>query len=120
MLANESKLYATDGSKYVYVLDSSNYKVINKINIGIDKLNEIECVYPFLYINRWLTTQIIIYNLKLKSTTTINLANIIPEISKYHDNSSNVLNVIAYCHNEKYLLITGKKWPYYFKINLYP
>ena len=115
---SKNKLYITDGSNKVYVLDSNNYQLIEKItNIDKNNLNEIECVYPFLYINIWKSTDIVKYNLlDKKIEKIINLANLIPEIKKYHKNER-VLNGIAYCHDNNYFLVTGKKWPFYFKFD---
>ena len=114
----KNKLYITDGSNKVYVLNSNNYQLIEKItNINKNNLNEIECVYPYLYINIWKSTEIVKYNLlDKKIEKIINLTNLIPEIKKYHKNE-NVLNGIAYCHDDNYFLITGKNWPFYFKFD---
>ena len=114
----KNKLYITDGSNKVYVLNSNNYQLIEKItNINKNNLNEIECVYPYLYINIWKSTEIVKYNLlDKKIEKIINLTNLIPEIKKYHKNE-NVLNGIAYCHDDNYFLVTGKNWPFYFKFD---
>lgn len=111
-------VFITDGSSNIYLLDYVTYKIKQIIDIGIDKLNDLVIVYPNLYINKLYTTNIIKFNLKNNKKNIINISEIIPDINKYNS-IENPMNGIGYCYKNKYFIITGKRWPYFYSnINL--
>lgn len=125
-------LLATDGSDKIYVLDcSKKLKVIDTLNVkynnyGIFKLNDLIYVDKFIYLNRYFDTKILKVNaingnvekvFDMKSLLDHEYSKNTLDQESY--NHGCVLNGIAYNPKNKKFLLTGKKWGFYYEIDLF-
>lgn len=116
------KLFMTDGSNKLIVLDKDNFNVLETIEVynnngPITNLNELEYINGEIYANVYLTNYIVIINPKTgKITGQIDLSGLL-ETTKY-TGEVDVLNGIAWDPAKKRLFVTGKLWPNIFEISL--
>jgi glutamine cyclotransferase len=122
---SDSKIYMSDGTNDLRVLDPKTLKVIGKIAVTakgrpVDQLNELEWVKGEIFANIWQTN--VIARIDPKSgivTGWIDLTGLLqsqgPVIRKV-----DVLNGIAYDAARDRLFVTGKLWPLLFEIKLVP
>jgi len=115
------KIYKSDGSNMVWILNSDNYneeayiEVYDK-NGPVDSLNELEFIDGKLYANVYEKDKIVIIDPETGAITgEIDLTGIYPsDRFKYGE----VLNGIAYDSATQHLFVTGKKWNKLFQIKL--
>lgn len=120
---NSSHLIVSTGSQYLFFLDTSNFKIIHRVQVADNKklvknINELEYVNGHVWANIWKTDDII----QIDPTTgkvlgRLNLKGIL-EGYEAEKQKENVLNGIAYNISHKSFYITGKKWPFLFEIKL--
>lgn len=112
-------LIMSDGSSSLIYINPENFQIEKKINVCtptgfVSNINELEYVDGVIYANIW-TTQTIV---KIEEKTGRVLAFI--DMNGLMNNLTNhridVFNGIAYEPNEKLFYVTGKWWPYIFKI----
>ena len=128
---SDENLIATDGTNNIYVLDClNNLNVILTIpvtynNQPLDQLNAIVVVDGFIYANRYYDSHIYKINPLTKSVIKVYdfdclVKNEIKNKSLTHYNYliGDVLNGIAYDGKRKIFVITGKRWGYYYEVNL--
>lgn len=114
-------LIMSNGSSILQYLDPNSLKVLKKIyvqdNMGpVGNLNEIEFIDGFIYANQYLTNYIL--KIEIPSGNVVAKADfsvLVDEVKKTHPNSQE-LNGIAYDSTAKNILITGKAWPYIYRI----
>jgi glutamine cyclotransferase len=122
-LCNDGKkIYNTDGTNRIFLLDINDYHQTGYIDVFDDKgpvnnLNELELIDGLLYANIYQTDNIVAIDPKTGAVVRIiNLTTLYPKDSRpaYAD----VLNGIAWDAAGKRLFITGKKWPHLYQIKI--
>lgn len=127
----KTKFLITDGSDNVFVVDPDTMKVDKSISIvdendnPLSRLNELEMVGDKLLSNVYLTNMIVAIDLnKGKVVKSFDMSSLVNEVRNSKVFKANnfdygyCLNGIAYNQNNKKLLITGKKWPFVYEIEL--
>jgi glutamine cyclotransferase len=110
----------SDGSASLYQLSPKDMSVINEIKVQhqgspVKNLNELEVVGNALYANVWGSDSIAVISLPGGNVVKwLDFSKKAAEIRKKHPNAE-VLNGIAY--DGKHLWITGKNWPWIYKIS---
>jgi len=104
----------------LYFLDTETFQTIGQIEVydeePVDFLNELEYIHGMVYANIWKEEKIAIINPQTgRVTRWIDLEGI-NEAEK--QNSSSMLNGIAYDAEEDRLFVTGKMWSQLFEISL--
>ncbi len=118
----EDKLFMTNGTNEIKILEKQSFSVIDKLEVYDDKaevryLNELEYIDGAIYSNIYQSEKIA----KIDPTTGKVIAYIdLKRILQANDYKSDtdVLNGIAYDNKNKRLFVTGKKWPKVFEIEL--
>ena len=123
---NGKQILRTDGSNRIWLMNKETYKEEGFIEVydelgEVGNLNEIEFIDGKIYANVYLTNKIIIINPQSgKVEATIDLSALVPKnyFKTTEAEQNNVLNGIAWDAAGKRLLVTGKKWPKMFQIEL--
>ncbi|MCF6364971.1 MAG: glutaminyl-peptide cyclotransferase [Bacteroidales bacterium] len=119
---DNSKLYMTNGSADIAVLETQSYSEIDRLQAYDNKgqvkyLNELEYINGFIYANIYQYEKIAKINpANGKVTAYIDLTGILP--MNDYNNKTDVLNGIAYDSKTDRIFVTGKKWPKLFEIEL--
>lgn len=116
-----SKLYMSEGSEKIYVLDPETLKEIDYINVytkhaKIEALNELEWIDGKIWANVYGKDAIAIINLKGEIEAIINLSDLRSKVTQHPD--IDVLNGIAYNPKTKTIFVTGKNWDKTFEITI--
>ena len=83
----------------------------------VAKLNELEYVDGFIYANVYQTDYILKIDRKTGEVVTrYDMNNLLPEDKKAGLGRDEVLNGIAYDHDQKAFYVTGKNWPSLFRV----
>lgn len=113
-------LYMSDGTNNIYVIEPTNFTVIDKIQVydnekRIMYLNELEMINGLIYANIYTTDFIVVIDpANGKVLEKINLAGILPNSLKTP--STDVLNGIAYDKENERIFVTGKNWARLFEV----
>lgn len=116
------KLYLSDGTAKIYRINPENFRregsiVVTYRGEPVNYINELEWIEGKLWANVYLTDQIAIIDPATGIIEGIvELAGILPESER--EETTDVLNGIAYDAAAKRILITGKKWPKIYEIEL--
>jgi glutamine cyclotransferase len=116
------QLIMSDGSENLYFLDPDELKVTGSIQVNnngtpVTRLNELEYINGKIFANVWQTDYIVIIDPQTGNVTGwVNLTGLLS--TEDRTGSENVLNGIAYDPSTDHLLVTGKKWPKLFEIEL--
>jgi glutamine cyclotransferase len=121
---DDTCLIMSDGTPRIHYLDPHTYVEVGYIDVNaegtpVTHLNELEYIQGKIYANVWYCDSIaIIEPLTGDVTGWLNLSGILTD----HDISfqANVLNGIAYDHQDVRLFVTGKLWPTLFEIEVDP
>ena len=123
--------YISDSTENLTVVDvSKNFKILkqlkvkNKLGQAVKYLNELEFVDGYIWGNIFLTNFVVKID---PETATIvkkwDLSSVTNKTERYHREKTgrnfghnDVLNGIAYNHNEKQFYVTGKNWMKVYKI----
>ena len=122
LTSDGTKLYMSDGTGSIRVLDPESCKVEQYIGVtlrgeSLMYLNELEWIEGKIWANIYTTNQIAIINPKDGVVEgVIDLTDILPK--KEQDNKTDVLNGIAYDSASKRIFVTGKNWSKLFEIKL--
>ena len=114
------KLYMSDGTEKIYILNPETLKVEDYINVytngaKIESVNELEWVDGKIWANVYGKDAIAIINPKNGSIEAIiNLSDLKNKVTKHPD--IDVLNGIAYNPKTKTYFVTGKNWDKTFEI----
>jgi glutamine cyclotransferase len=119
---NGSALIMSDGTATLYFLDPETFQIVGQVEVydeeSVARLNELEYINGMLYANIWTEEKIAIINPQSGQVTGwIDLTGI---NETENQNTSNVLNGIAYDAEEDRLFVTGKLWSQLFEIELIP
>lgn len=118
-----SSLIMSDGTSYIHYLDPLTGEEKRRVQVSdgygpVANLNELEYIDGVLYANIWKTDLIAAVDPETgKVTAWIDLAGLNPEPDRLVD--PYVLNGIAWDPENGHLLVTGKCWPYLFRISLH-
>ena len=115
-----SRLIMSDGTATLYFLDPETFQKIGQVEVydeePVARLNELEYIDGKVYANIWKEEKIAIINPQTgRVTGWIDLKGI---NETENQDSSNVLNGIAYDAEEDRLFVTGKRWSQLFEISL--
>lgn len=116
------KLYMSDGSSTIKVLDPENFSVKSTFEVRdgrlpVTMLNELEWIDGKIWANVYLTDEIVIIDPATGQLTgRVDLSGLLPRMERmpYTD----VLNGIAYDSGTGRIFVTGKKWHKLFEIEL--
>ena len=115
-----SRLIMSVGNATLYFLDPETFQIIGQVEVydeePVARLNELEYIHGEVYANIWKEEKIAIINPQTGRVTGWTDLEGINEAEK--QNSSSVLNGIAYDAEEDRLLVTGKRWSQLFEISL--
>ncbi|CAL2076497.1 glutaminyl-peptide cyclotransferase [Tenacibaculum sp. 190524A02b] len=122
----ETELIKSDGSNKIWFLNPKNQQEKRNIQaytnkLSIEKLNELEYINGKIYANYWQKPLIAIINPKTGVVEgIINLTGLVKEMEKTQRlvNEDDVLNGIAFDHENNRLFVTGKHWSKLFEIEL--
>ena len=120
--ADTSKLYMTNGSSDIVILEPQSYSEIDRLqaydNEGpVVYLNELEFINGYIYANIYQYDKIVKIDPSTgKVLAYINLKGILP--MNDYSNKTDVLNGIAFDYTNNRMFVTGKKWPKLFEIEL--
>ena len=119
---NGSALIMSDGTATLYFLDPETFQKIGQVEVideePVTRLNELEYIHGMVYANIWKEEKIAIINPQTgRVTGWIDLTGI---NEAENQNSSSMLNGIAYDAEEDRLFVTGKMWSKLFEIELVP
>ena len=115
-------LLKSDGSHYIYVLEPQYFSETDRFEVfdhngRVEGLNELEYIDGIIYANVFGTDEIVmIEHGSGKVTGVIDLKGLLDR--RYHHPDLDVLNGIAYDHENDRLFVTGKNWPRLFEIEL--
>ncbi|MYN07319.1 glutaminyl-peptide cyclotransferase [Pseudoduganella aquatica] len=117
------RLYMSDGTAYIRVLDPKTMQQTRRIRVTADgepvtQINELEWVEGQIYANIWQTDKIArIDPFSGRVMGWIDLSGLAAKAG-IESGSDNVLNGIAYDSAKRRLFVTGKLWPKLFEIEL--
>ena len=120
--ADSSKLYMTNGSADIAILEPQSYSEINRLQAYDNKgavvyLNELEFINGYIFANIYQYDKIAkIDPVSGKVIAYIDLKGILP--MNDYSNKTDVLNGIAFDDATDRIFVTGKKWPKLFDIEL--
>jgi glutamine cyclotransferase len=116
------KLYQSDGSEKIYVLNAENFEVLETINVysgagKVKNLNELEWVNGKIYANVYTKDAIAVIDPKSGAVEAIiNLASLKSKVTQHPD--VDVLNGIAWEPKSGNFYVTGKNWDQMFEIKI--
>jgi glutaminyl-peptide cyclotransferase len=123
LTSDASNLYASDGTSYIYKLDT-NMSVVSKFKVAKGKqefnnLNELEYNDNHIYANIYLTPFIVKFDLEGEVEEVYDFQFIIDlELQTKMLDSNDVLNGIAYNKQNNTFMITGKRWSHIYEVAL--
>lgn len=121
LASDGDKLYMSDGSSVIQVLDSKTLKPIRKFNVHYgrrrqDNLNELEMVRGELWACIWYEDRIVRIDPETgRIRGWLDCSSLYPASQRHREH---VLNGIAYDAQANRLFITGKNWPTLFEIEV--
>ena len=119
---NETHLIYSDGTDQLRFINATSLKIDRILHVKdgkrrVKNLNELEYINNNIWANVWLSNRIIVIDPQSgKVIAFLDLNKIVREINS--SSTSNVLNGIALDSNERHIWITGKRWPWRFKIEI--
>lgn len=120
---NNNRLYMTDGSHKIRLLNDQTYSLAETLEVYDDKgpvkyLNELEFIKGKLWANIYRHEKIAIIDPETgKVEGYINLKRLLP--MNDYTSQTDVLNGIAYDAQNDRIFVTGKKWPKLFEITVH-
>jgi glutaminyl-peptide cyclotransferase len=124
---NGTQLVMSDGTDVLQLRDPTSFAVVGRLpvrkrGLPVTNLNELECVGGDVYANIFEQRHIAQIELSTGKVTNwidtfhlIELSGLRADISMAHG-----LNGIAYIPDRNRLLLTGKRWPAVFEVDLQP
>ncbi|MCB2194614.1 MAG: glutaminyl-peptide cyclotransferase [Bacteroidetes bacterium] len=118
--SDNEKLIMSDGTQTIHFLDPEYFNEIGKIEVydqdgPVKNINELEYINGLVYANIWQSEEIIAFDLNTgKVVKRIDCRKIVP--AEFKAEYDNVLNGIAYDHENDRYFITGKRWPNLFEV----
>jgi len=121
---NGEQLIYSNGSDRLRFVNPETFATEREIAVTLNgepitHLNELEWVDGLIYANIWQTNWIIIINPSDGEVVgKVRLNDLLPQALRR--TNTDVLNGIAYDHEQRRLLVTGKNWPRIYHIELIP
>ena len=122
-LTHDNKsLILSDGSSTLYFLDPATFQVLRQITVRdrgreISNLNELEYVHGQIFANIWHQDRIACISPQTGQVVGwIDLSGLLSPM--FQRGPEDVLNGIAYDARQDRLLVTGKRWPILFEIQI--
>lgn len=120
---NGEELIMSDGTNTIYFINPDNFSIKRKVSVfnyegnAVRSLNELEYVNGKLYANIYQSEKIVVINPKNGALEgVLNLKGVLEDY--YYDNTTDVLNGIAYQKESGTFYVTGKNWPLMFRIDI--
>jgi|TARA_B110000908_G_scaffold154664_1_gene192187 glutamine cyclotransferase len=119
---NGQHLIVSNGSSQISFVDPENFSIVRTLNVTFDgipvpKINELEWVDGVIYANIWQSDWIVMIDSQSGYVVgKVFLKNLLPD--ELRSAKTDVLNGIAFDHQEQRLLVTGKYWPRIYHIEL--
>lgn len=119
---NGTELVMTNGSANLQFRDPTTFELLRTVPVQLGgeavlSLNELECVNADVYINVWMTDQIIRVD---QATGQVNAVIDATDLAQPRPAGSNVLNGIAYDSASGTFYVTGKLWPTMHRVRFEP
>ncbi|MFO7867975.1 MAG: glutaminyl-peptide cyclotransferase [Bacteroidales bacterium] len=114
-------VYMSDGSEFLYVYTLPHMQKIKQFAVydhvgAVSYLNELEYINGLIYANIYQSNDIVAIDpTSGKVQKRLNLDGLLPEQEK--DETTDVLNGIAYDSKNNRIFVTGKYWPQLFEIS---
>ena len=121
---NETRLIYSDGSHLLHFLDPTTKTIERSLAVTengqpVIRLNELEWVEGNIWANVWGTDRIVIIDPDNGEVSgSINLSGLLPLAAR--EPGTDVLNGIARNPANGDIWVTGKRWPYLYRIELVP
>jgi glutamine cyclotransferase len=115
-----TNLYLSDGSEIIYILDPSNFKVVDRISVytagsKIDSINEMEWINGKIWANIYQKDVIAVIDPKTGAVeNVINCVALKGKVTQHPE--VDYFNGIAYNPSTKTYFVTGKNWDKTFEI----
>ena len=115
-----NRIIMSDGTSRLYFLDTENFNTTGYIEAHdesgpVNRINELEYIKGRIFANVWGTENVVIIDPGDGSVSgRIDLSGILG--AGYDNNSTDVLNGIAYDSEKDRMIVTGKLWPLLFEI----
>ena len=121
-LLDEGVLATSDGSSAITLRRTEDFSVVGSVRVvlggePVDRLNELECVGSTIWANVWLTDQIVAFDVTDGRVVMVVDASGLP-IDRSVLGPDAVLNGIAHDPESGRFLLTGKRWPWLFEVEL--
>lgn len=122
-LATDGKvIYLSDGTNIIQILEPNSYSKIGEIEVydnngPVKLLNELEYINGLIYANVYTMDYIVVIDPKTgKVLENINMSGLLP--NSLRDQTTDVLNGIAYDSKRNKIYVTGKNWPRLYEIKI--
>jgi glutamine cyclotransferase len=118
----ESLIYS-DGTPILRFLDPDGLEVTRELPVTIagrplPRLNELEYIDGEIWANVWMANQLVRINpADGRVTGIVDLRGLLPEADRAED--TDVLNGIAWDSEQKALWVTGKRWPWLYRVRIH-
>ena len=126
----DGKLIATDGSDKIYTLKCGSLELLDTLHVTYNgkpvyHLNDLTWAHNYIYANVYYATQILkidpnsgavvnVYEMKALQNHELKMKT----LTIQRLNQGEVLNGIAYNKNKDNFLVTGKRWGYFYEVDL--
>tara|TARA_B100000214_G_scaffold278842_1_gene208585 strand:+ start:58769 stop:59800 length:1032 start_codon:yes stop_codon:yes gene_type:complete len=122
-LPNSNNFLMTDGTgKLKHLSDNFSqqgeleiFLISNSVRESVDNLNELECTSNGIFVNVWYEDWIYFADYRGKVCRTIDFSSV---REQYENESSGVMNGIAWDQNNGTYWITGKNWLNYYEVKI--
>jgi glutaminyl-peptide cyclotransferase len=124
LTSNGSSLIKSDGSHYLYLMDPLYFSETGRMEVFdnngvVANLNELEFIDGIIYANVFGSDNIVMIESETgRLTGIIDLTGLLDR--RHRHPNLDVLNGIAYDHENERLFVTGKNWPVLFEIEVVP
>lgn len=119
---NGQHLITSNGSSQLSFIDPQTFTIVRTLNVHFEgnlltNINELEWIDGVIYANIWQSDWIVMIDSETGNVVgKVFLKNLLPD--SLRSEKTDVLNGIAFDHNEQRLLVTGKFWPRIYHIEL--
>ena len=115
-------LFMSNGSAILHRRDPNSFEILESLEVTLNgspvrNLNELECVGSTVWANIWLTGRIVAVNAIDGRVTAVVDASDLP-VDRSSLGPDDVLNGIAHDPDTDHFLLTGKRWPSLFEVEL--
>lgn len=125
LCADGDTVWMSDGTSTLYQREAKTFAIIKKLKVKIkgkcsEKLNDLECVGDYLYVNVWQTDLILKVHKKSGAVDAIiDVSHLLTEEEKSALGTEDVLNGIAFKPKTETFFLTGKRWPWIFEVRIF-